>query len=71
MDNTDCDLKNGHQVWTISLRGKPDSVYVDCHCGAGECIGVWFQHPPKGWDPNGWHLIMDAIKKMLDYNEQI
>lgn len=65
----DCGLERGHRVSEIKLRNKPDSVYVDCSCGAGECVGVWFSRPPLGWDPEGWDLVMTAIKAFLEYDQ--
>lgn len=68
---SDCrDFKDGHRVVKIMLRGKPDSVYVDCSCGEEGCIGVWFSKPPLGWNPVGWSSVMAAIDVFLEYDRQ-
>jgi len=62
-------FEGGHRIAKIMLRGKPDSVYVDCSCGEGECIGVWFSQPPAGWSPVGWDSAMAAVRAILEYDQ--
>lgn len=55
-----------HKAHSIHWRGKVDSVYVDCECGATECIGVWFDRPPKNWSKKQWSLLHESILYFLD-----
>ena len=50
-----------HRAVAMRYRGKADSVYIDCECGATDIAAVWWDKPPAGWDREQWPKLREAI----------
>lgn len=71
VDNMCTVFADGHRASTIILRGKPDSVYIDCYCGKKECVGVWFTKAPPNWNSTEWEKLRQAIMLFLEYGADV
>lgn len=61
-------MKHKHVVGKIEYRGKEDSIYITCiTCEHIECVGVWFENPPKNWSEVEWEEMKFAISSYLYY----
>ena len=56
----------GHRAVSMEFRGKRDSVYITCECGFVDCIGNWYDKPPRGWDKEQWPRLIEGIQMFLD-----
>jgi hypothetical protein len=62
--------RHTHFPVSISLRGKTDSVDIECQCGALEAFAVWHTEMPKGWSKRVWWPTMQAARALLNARQE-